>query len=943
MREIAADKGFLFSDVGEFVPRDFDEAVRLYEVRWREEAVRRDLPEGTVATPFANVVSTELTTSAGPNGYDESMAQATDAITWHARSGPEAARALESDAERGLAAREAERRLERWGPNELPEAAGRGWLSALTEQFTQFLVMVLVAAAAVSLALGEYLDAGAILAIIVLNGLLGFFQEYRAERALQALRSMAAPTATVLRDGTPLRVRADVVVPGDVVQLADGDIVPADARLLESAGLRMNEAVLTGESVPVDKSIDALPAETDLAERRCMAYQGTLVVHGRGLGVVVTTGAQTEMGKIAASVGKQPIARTPLQRRLSDMGRWLVYGTGGLCGLVFAVGVARGLNVTDMFLTAASLAVAAIPEGLPAATTIVLALGVQRMARRHTVIRRLSAVETLGSVTVACVDKTGTLTQNRMEVQELWLASGPIDVRERQDGALEGPLRAAALCNDAVGGLGDPTEVALLELADRLGVAPVEARRAAPRELEVPFTAERARMTVVCRSNGERTAYTKGAPEVLVPLAAALLDGGRAAPLDEAGRERVLETAAEMARRGMRVLALAQRRLDGETSAEEIERELVLLGLAGLADPLRPEAAPAIQQALAAGIRPVMITGDHPVTARAIADALDLPTRRVVVGRDVEELPDEELEREVAEASVFARVSSQHKLRIVEAYRRLGEIVAMTGDGVNDAPALRSAHIGVAMGQGGTDVAREASDMVLTDNNFSAIVAAVEEGRTVYDNIRKFVHYLLACNLAEVFVVFLVLVAVGETALLPIQILFVNLLTDGLPALALGTEPPEMGIMRRRPRPPSAGILTAQSLVPLLGIGTLVTAPTIGAYAWGHASGGGELARDLAFATLVGTELAASFAFRSPTGSVLRLEQNAWLLGAVAASALSLVAVFYVPGLQPVFDTAAMSAGYWLGVIGLSLTPLVVVEAIKLSGLARRLEPGEPR
>ena len=876
-----------------------------------------------------------------------------DARSWHALPVAQVAAALAVDSATGLSPEEGARRLERWGPNRLPEPAGRSWLGALAQQFTEFLVAVLLVAAAVSLALGEGLDAGAILGIVLLNAVLGFLQEFRAERALQALRQLAVPTATVIRDGSPARVRADGVVPGDLLRLADGDVVPADTRLLESAGLRVNEALLTGESVPVDKNVDALPEEADLAERRCMAYQGTLVVHGRGAGVVVATGAQTEMGKIAASVGKQPVARTPLQHRLAGMGRWLVYATAFLCGVVFLVGVLRGLPVDDMFLTSVSLAVAAIPSALPAATTIVLALGVQRMARRHAIIRRLSAVEALGSVTVVCADKTGTLTQNKMEAQELWLAGGFLpaeDAADRfdTDGTLRAALTVAALCNDAslrddAEGVGDPTEVALLALAARAGLSLEELRGRNPREGELPFDAARARMTVVCRSDGERTACTKGAPEVLVPLASALLGGGGAAPLDEAGRERVLEAAAEMARRGMRVLALAQRRLDGETGAEEIERELVLTGLVGLADPLRPEAAPAIREALEAGIRTVMITGDHPVTARAIADALDLPTRRVVTGRDVEELPDEELEREVAEASVFARVSSEHKLRIVEAYRRLGEIAAMTGDGVNDAPALRSAHIGVAMGQGGTDVAREASDMVLTDNNFSSIVAAVEEGRTVYDNIRKFVHYLLTCNLAEVVVVFLVLAAAGETALIPLQILFVNLLTDGLPALALGAEPAGRDVMTRPPRPPETSILGPASLLPLLGIGALVAGPTLGAYAWGHAAGGQELARQLAFATLVGTQLTASFQFRSVTAPVLRLPVNGWLLGAAAACAGLLVAVFYIPPLQTAFRTDGLSATQWLGVLGLSLVPLIAVELLKVAGLARWLEGLEER
>jgi Ca2+-transporting ATPase len=866
---------------------------------------------------------------------------------WHALPVAEAAQAFQVDLVSGLSKEEAQRRLQRWGPNSLPEERGPAWPALLLRQFTQFLVAVLIVAAALSLALGERLDAAAILSIIVVNALLGFAQEYRAERALQSLRSLSAPTATALRDGGLLTMAATELVPGDVIRLEAGDVVPADARLIEVAALRLNEALLTGESVPVDKTVAAVTVQTELAERASMAYQGGLAVNGRGLAVVVATGERTEIGAIAASMQTRAARITPLQQRLASTGRWLVYGAGGLCALVFALGLARGIEFTEMVLTSASLAVAAIPEGLPAATTIVLALAVQRMARRQVIIRRLAAVETLGSVTVICVDKTGTLTENRMEAQELWLDGAFVKadaVRTETLGpTLRQALLAAVLCSDAVlpetggGPVGDPTEVALLELAQRAGLMPAEVRRQALRLRELPFDAARARMTVVCRTAEGEMAYTKGAPEVIVPLATGLALRSGSESLDEAARRRVLAAAADMGSRGMRVLALTRRTVVDAETDDSLERELTVLGLVGLADPLRPEARPAIETAVAAGVRPVMLTGDHPVTAGAIARALGLPADPVVIGPDVEELPPEQLQEVVGRASVFGRVSSEHKLRIVEAFRASGQIVAMTGDGVNDAPALRSADIGVAMGQGGTDVARDASDMVLLDNNFRSIVSAVEEGRAVYDNIRKFVHYLLSCNLAEVLVVFLVLSFTGATALLPLQILFINLLTDGLPALALGAEPAEPGIMRRAPRPPQMGILNLESLVPLFGIGALIAGPTLAAYAWGHAQEGQPLARELAFATLIGTQLGASLEFRSPTRSVLQLSRNLWLVGAIGLSALLLVAAVYLPFLQPAFRTDGLSFEQWLVVVGLSLTPLLVVEAVKLSGLALRL------
>lgn len=877
-----------------------------------------------------------------------SLTAATASPPWHALPAGAVMARLGADPGRGLSTEEADRRLDRWGPNVLPEARPTPWYRHLAEQFAQFLVVVLLAAAAVSLALGERLDALAILAIVVLNGLLGFVQEFRAERALQALRSMAAPVATVMRDGRMTRVPAERVVPGDLLHLAEGDVVAADGRLIEAAGLRLNEALLTGESTPVDKATDPVPEAIGLADRSCMVYQGTLVVRGRGVAVVTATGTQTEMGRVAASMQRQPDRGTPLQRRLAEMGRWLVYGAGSLCALVFVIGVIRGLPPGDMFLTATSLAVAAIPEGLPAATTIVLALGVQRMARRNAIVRRLSAVETLGSVTVVCADKTGTLTQNRMEVMELWLAGRSVPVHPGEpvgsDETLNAALRTAVLCNDAAlspgqrEAVGDPTEVALLEAAVRCGMSPEDERRAAPRETELPFEARRARMTVVCREGGMRVAHMKGAPEVVLPLCASIRDAGGVRPLSEEDRERVLAAAAGMAERGMRVLALAQRCLSDSEPVATLEREFTLLALVGMADALKPEAAPSIGMAMDAGVRVLMLTGDHPVTARAIAREIGLPAEPVVLGQDIETLPDDQLQEAVERAAVFARVSSEHKLRIVEALRRSGAITAMTGDGVNDGPALRAADIGVAMGQGGTDVAREASDIVLMDNNIRSIVAAIEEGRRIYDNIRKFVHYLLTCNLSEVVVVFLVLAIRGDTPLLPLQILFVNLLTDGLPALALGVEPAEPDVMRRPPRPPTAGILSVRSLAPIVGVGVFVAVPTIVAYEWGRSTGDEELARDLAFATLVGTQLAASFEFRSPTQPLFRLHTNRWLPLAVLASAGSLLVVFYIPPLQDTFRTEALAWNQWLGVAGLSLAPLLVTEVVKLTPLARWME-----
>jgi len=857
---------------------------------------------------------------------------------WHATPAGDVARYLATDAGAGLTADEAARRQHRAGPNRLPEARAPSWLGQFAGQFTQLLVVLLMAAALVSAVIGDRLDAIAIGAIVVINAVLGFAQEYRAERALRSLRAMGAPHARVLRDGHDCTIEASGVVPGDILLIAAGDTVAADARLAEEAALRMDEALLTGESTPVEKSAVPAGIDSELAERASMVYQGTLAIAGRCKAVVIATGAQTEMGRIAASVSAQRRPPTPLQRRLERLGQLLAGAAVLLSAAVLATSLVRGLGFEEGFFTAVSLSVAAVPEGLPAATTILLALAVQRMAARRALVRRLLAVESLGSVTVICVDKTGTLTENSMRVAELWLGGRTYaaDAAGEADPDLLGRLlKVGVICNDAASDgegnrQGDPTEIALLELARAAMPDLFPAWRGARRLHELPFDPARRRMSVLAELEGAQIALTKGAPETVIRRSTRLAVTGGDIPLGEETGAGILAGAEAMAQRGLRVLALA----DGARTAIADEEDLTLIGLVGMADPLRAEARPAIARALGAGIRVIMITGDHALTAGVIAEQAGMGAARVVTGGELAGRADADMARLVTDADVFARVTSDHKLTIVQALRANGEIVAMTGDGVNDAPALRAADIGIAMGVGGTDVARDAADLVLADNNFNTIVAAVEEGRTVFANLRSVIHFLLTCNLAEVAVVLGLLVVAGATPLIPIQILFVNLLTDSLPALALGVEAPEPEFMRSRPRR-STTIFGRDSVAALLGIGGLVALATFGAYAWGTLTDGGELASRMTFATLVGSQLSASFAFRSEVRSVFQLPRNAWLVLAALGSTLALISVFYVPVFQDAFETAPLSAGDWGVVAALSLVPFVVVEAIKLSGLVR--------
>ncbi len=953
---------------------------------------------------------------------------------WHTLSSQDVLKRLQV-AENGLTAAQAAQRLAEHGPNQLTEAPRPGFLALLWEQLSDFVVMLLIIAAIISGVIGwneyvhtgstaEFIDAGAIIAIVILNATLGIVQEKRAEEALAALKKLAAPEAQVLREGQRITLPARELVPGDIVFLEAGNFIPADVRLLEAVNLRVEEASLTGESLPVQKNA-ALQIDPDapLGDRKNTAFMGTTVSYGRGRGVVTATGMSTQLGLIAEMLQSVESEETPLQRRLDELGKTLSIGALVLVLVVFLVALVNrteisllfsapvdyfgefAREITEVFMIAVSLAIAAVPEGLPAVVTISLALGMQEMIKRHALIRKLSSVETLGSATTICSDKTGTLTQNEMTVTRIWadgqfvnvtgtgyVAKGDFVVdgkvtEPRQFPAILTALWLGALNNDAeveegeqkARIIGDPTEAALLVAAEKAGALHHDIDRAYPRENEIPFDSDRKRMITVHSIVDPRpedpspfydasvrdwdVVAVKGAPDVVLKLCTHYQGmDDKPQPLTNAAREKILAANDAMTKDALRVLGVAYRLdkdvPDTDLTPEMVERELVFAGLLGMIDPPRQEVKPALMKALAAGIRTVMITGDYPNTARAIAEAIGLlrPGHKVLAGAQIDDLSDAELQKTVLETDVFARVSPEHKMRIVDALQANNQIVAMTGDGVNDAPAIKRADIGVAMGITGTDVAKGAADMVLTDDNYASIVSAVEQGRIIYSNIRKFVFFLLSSNVAEIMIIFLATLAGLPAPLTAIQLLWLNLVTDGAPALALAMEKGDPDIMDQHPRPKDEPIINKPMQLGILvqtfaQTGAVLTAFVLGLL-W-HLEAGANIpagmhplwfvlqhdwngvdvqtAETMAFLTLSFAELFRAYTVRSERASLLSIGvfSNKWMQYAVAASATLLVLVTTVPFLQPIFNTHNPSPTEWAVVVGLAIIPALAEEATK--------------
>jgi Ca2+-transporting ATPase len=890
----------------------------------------------------------------------------------HSRSADDLAASFAVDVESGLSDGRATELVQHIGPNQLAEQPPVPAWKKLAAQFRELVIWILIVAAVISGALGEWADAFAILAIVLLNGVLGFFQEARAEQALSALRSLSAPMARVLRGGTWRAMPARELVPGDVIELEAGDNVPADVRLIDAFGLTIQEAALTGESMPVAKRADAiLNAETPLADRTNMAYMGTVVAAGKAEAIVVATAMKTELGRIAGLLSRYEPEPTPLQRRLAELGRVLIVLCLALVTVIFALQLWRSgfEKLPEVFLLSVSLAVAAVPEGLPAVVTIALALGLQRMVKRNALVRKLPSVETLGSVTVICSDKTGTLTRNEMTVREIALASGCYEVtgagykptgeffrmhdgspRATASNPLDGlsddlrqALEIGARCNnsrlvpDSDGGewkiIGDPTEGALLVVARKAGL-PVDARKVL---YELPFDSDRKAMSVVIERDGCRWMYTKGAPEVILQKSTNELRGGQLLPLDNARRAEITNENEAMASRALRVLALACRELPSSHNGEFDEEQLTFCGFFGMIDPPRDEVKAAVQRCNDAGIQPVMITGDHPDTALAIARELHIAGAAdlAVSGQQLDAMTDEQLLERVTSISVYARVSAEHKMRVVQAWKRHNQIVAMTGDGVNDAPAVKAADIGIAMGVTGTDVTKEASDMVLTDDNFTSIVNAVEEGRGIFDNIQKFVHFLLSCNAGEVLLMFLAAVIGWPAPLMAIQLLWINLVTDGLPALALAMEPPERDIMQRQPRPPREPVITWRRGLLMLMHGTLVAASAAFGFWFVYQGAEANLpaARTTAFCITAYAQLFYAVSCRSfrYTMPELGFFTNPHLIGAIIISGLLQLSVVTLPFAQPVFEVATNLGPTWILILLLALAPVTVIEVAKIA------------
>lgn len=936
-------------------------------------------------------------------------------ISWHALEVELVLENLDVPVESGLSSAEAKNRLEKFGYNELREQAGRTFWQKLWEQINSFVIWLLISAAVISAVLGDWVEAGAILLIVVLNAIMGIIQESRAEASLAALKKMAAPEAQVLRNGHRIMVPSRELVPGDIVFIEAGNFIPADIRLLDAVNLSIDEASLTGESMPAKKNAESnLQADIPLGDRENTAFSGTTVSYGRGKGVVISTGMHTQLGLIATMLQSVEQEQTPLQKRLDQLGKTLGIGALIVCGLVFVIGVVRLLTPPDvvafaseefweealaLFMVAVSLAIAAVPEGLPAVVTISLAGGMREMVSRHALIRRLSSVETLGSVTTICTDKTGTLTQNQMTVTKLWVGGEFVDItgigyEPEGDFLVDGepidlmryPAARTALWVGTINNdaqlepagesegkqvyrmVGDPTEGSILVAALKAGAAANLINQNYPRKQEIPFDSIRKRMVtihnIVNPGHGDISPYVtdektdwytiavKGAPDVVLDLCEFVSDmHNNPVELTPERREEILAANNEMTNHALRVLGVAYRpvpEMPADLSAENLEKDLIFVGLIGMIDPSRPEVKPALKEAQDAGIRSVMITGDFPNTAKAIAEDIGLlqPGHKVLTGADIEDSTDEEMREIVKITDVYARVSPEHKMKIVDALRDNGEVVAMTGDGVNDAPAIKRADIGVSMGITGTDVAKETADMVLTDDNYASIVSAVEQGRIIYSNIRKFVYYLISCNIAEIMIIFLAILLNWHTPLAPIQLLWLNLVTDGAPALALGTEKGDPDIMEHPPRPSSEPIINKFMVKGIIVQTIAITLTTLGAFWLGGGALKGStteariLSETFAFVTLSLSELFRAYTARSEYYPLTKIgifsSKNMNL--AVLASVVLVLMVVYVPFLQGIFDTVALRWIDWAEILPLVLIPSIAAEVMKAISYKQHLK-----
>lgn len=859
---------------------------------------------------------------------------------------------LKTSIKQGLSFEEAKKRLEQYGYNEFEKKNHTSLIVKFFSQFKSFMIIVLLIAAAISGVVGYmsgegFIDAIIILAIVIINAIIGVAQEAKAENSLAALEKLSAPLCDVLRDGQIVTIAARELVPGDIVVLETGDSVPADLRLVEAINMKIQEAALTGESVPTEKDTDIIKGEVGIGDRTNMAFSSTNVTYGRGTGIVIGTGMNTEVGKIASMIQSVPDSKTPMQERLDKLGKMLGIGALVICIIIFVVGVLQGRDILEMFMTAVSLAAAAIPEGLPAVSTIVLAVGVQRLVKKNAIVRNLPSVETLGSTSVICSDKTGTLTQNKMTVLKLDADGETVDLPKELSDDQKLLITVSVLANDAqiTAGeqgkqitVGDPTETALLDIGLKYGLNKNELDKSFPRVAEVPFDSERKMMTTIHKNDkGELLVYTKGGLDEVLARCNHILVDGKEQSLTAQEKEAIAKRNEEMAKQALRVLAAGVKKNDkvpSEVNPSTIEKDFVFIGLLGMMDPPREEVKVAVAECRTAGIKPVMITGDHKITAVAIAESLGIKEANdiALTGVDVENMTDEELRQKVEHVAVYARVSPEHKVRIVKAFQDRGEIVAMTGDGVNDAPALKLADIGVAMGIVGTDVSKEAADVVLTDDNFATIVTAVGEGRRIYDNILKAINFLLSTNIGEVIVLLVATLLGWAVPLLPIHILWINLVTDSLPALALSVDGADKDIMRRKPVDSKQNILSGPFALRIVLQGIMIGTLSLIAFQTGmHTSGGNvAIAQTMTFAVLAFCQITHVFNVRSNLHSAfVNMFTNKLLWGALILVSAMMWTVLEIPALHTIFHIAKLTGEQWIWVLSLSVAPLVIVEIVK--------------